>query len=295
MRLLQNDDKNKFKLTDDLLKDIPPYAILSHTWGPPADEILYGDIIERKDITAKDAYRKLEFCRARSTCDHLQHFWVDTCCINKSSETELSEAIRSMFNWYKNAIKCYVYLSDVSVKQGDNITVILEQLRKSRWFRRGWTLQELLASRHVEFYSKEGIFLGTKYSLEGELHSITGIPISALRGNLGPFGVEERLQWTAGRETTRPEDMAYCMLGLCGASMPLLYGEGSEAAIRRLRAEAKTGKQVDKQGGPEYGFGDYCAITIFCIGMMFIILLFAYLVTYVLSRTEKVLLRYLPI
>ena len=137
---------------------------------------------------SKSGYEKIKFCGEQATRDGLQYFWVDTCCIDKSSPAELSKAINSMFRWYRNAKKCYVYLADVSTG-GYDADVQSHQntweaaFKDSRWFTRGWTLQELIAPVVVEFFSQEGKLLGGKSSLEKLIHSITRIPIQALRGN----------------------------------------------------------------------------------------------------------------
>jgi hypothetical protein len=148
-----------------------------------------------------------------------------------------------MFRWYRNAVKCYVYLSDVSgsAPNGDKISIRLpweSAFRKSRWFTRGWTLQELIAPTSIEFFSKEGERLGNETSLERYIHEITGIPVKVLRGGaLSDFSITERLSWAAKRETTRKEDKAYSLLGIFDVYMPLIYGEGRDSAFRRLREE----------------------------------------------------------
>jgi hypothetical protein len=110
--------------------------------------------------------------------------------------------------------------------------------RDSRWFSRGWTLQELIAPAVVEFFSKEGTQLGDKKSLEKPIHKITQILIQALRGNaFSDFSIAERKGWVAQRQTTEEEDLVYCLLGLCEVSMPPLYGKGSEKAHFRLTDE----------------------------------------------------------
>jgi hypothetical protein len=167
---------------------------------------------------------------------------VDTCCIDKSNAVELQEAINSMFRWYQNAVKCYVYLSDVSTKKqkaSDSYTWELA-FRSSKWFTRGWTLQELLAPSpgSVEFSSRERDRLGDKKSLEQQIHEITGIPVSALRGSpLPQFDVDDRLSWVENRQTTREEDKAYSLFGIFDIQIPLLYGEGRDKAFKRLREE----------------------------------------------------------
>ena len=217
MRLITDQGHGNFGLVEYDDNNIPRYAILSHTWGADSEEVTFKDFREGTSMMDKAGYRKIEFCRKQAARDSLQHFWVDTCCIDKSSSAELSEAINSMFRWYQNASKCYVYLSDVSTSgHGTNISLSPTAWEvafwKSRWFSRGWTLQELIAPVSVEFFSREGSSLGSKRSLEQQIHEITGITIEVLRGApLTDFEVEERLSWAKYRETKRPEDKAYCL------------------------------------------------------------------------------------
>ena len=167
---------------------------------------------------------------------------MDTCCINKRNDPELSEAINSMFRWYKKATRCYVYLSDVSlsIDERNELTIHTceSAFRQSRWFTRGWTLQELIAPGVVEFFTSDGTKLGDKSSLELIVHEVTGIAKKALRGDhLSSFSVEERMSWAANRNTKREEDRVYSLLGIFEASMPLVYGEGEEKALKRLQKE----------------------------------------------------------
>jgi hypothetical protein len=235
MRLLKFGSRGTLSLTKNLIEDIPSYAILSHTWGTDNEEVTFNDL---KDGSSKSkaGYAKIRFCGEQARKDNLQYFWVDTCCIDKTSHTELSEAIASMFRWYRNAAKCYVYLSDVTVHtHGGNRTKRAWEsaFRKSRWFTRGWTLQELIASKSVEFFSREGERLGDKTTLERQIHETTQIPIAALRGTtLSDFSVNERMQWTANRNTKRKEDNAYCLMGIFNVFIPLIYGEGENAFLR---------------------------------------------------------------
>jgi ankyrin repeat protein len=256
MRLLECDsDNGKFKLTEDLVRDIPSYAILSHTWGPDAEEVTFGDIVSGTG-EGKTGYEKISFCATQAKRDGLRYFWVDTCCIDKSNSTELSKAINSMFQWYHNAARCYVYLWDVSGSDcngaGERSELAwLPAFRASRWFTRGWTLQELLAPKLVQFFTRDGRQLGDKRSLRQEIREITGIAIAALEGSvaLAQFDEEERFRWAETRRTTQEEDWAYCLLGIFGVFMPLIYGEGKAHAVRRLKKEIADA--VNRDDGPK--------------------------------------------
>lgn len=248
MRLLQRRSDGRLALTRDLVDKIPPYAILSHTWGDDDQEVTFQDV-QQDAGQGKAGYRKLTFCGAQAASDSLQHFWVDTCCIDKSSSAELTEAINSMFRWYQNAAQCYVYLVDVSTGAGSRVekppgASWTAAFRKSRWFSRGWTLQELLAPKSVTFLSVEGQRLGDKTSLEGLLQEITGISAEALQGQpLSRFSVHERFSWMRSRATKRPEDRAYSLLGIFDIYLPLIYGEGEDNAFIRLRGEIQKRSQ----------------------------------------------------
>jgi hypothetical protein len=250
MRLLRLNNGD-LSLTKDLITDIPLYAILSHTWGDDEEEVTFKDLTEGSGKT-KSGYRKIQFCGEQAASDSLEHFWVDTCCIDKSNNAELSEAIISMFRWYRNATKCYVYLADVSISSQDLTNQSFQSweqaFRKSRWFTRGWTLQELIAPPLVEFFSVECKLLGDKKSLERQVHEVTGIAIQALQGSpLSRFSVTERRSWAKSRETKREEDKAYSLLGIFNVNMPPLYGEGIDSAFRRLQEE------IDKHSSPLQG------------------------------------------
>ncbi|KAN0067831.1 hypothetical protein V8E54_014078 [Elaphomyces granulatus] len=245
MRLLKRNNTGEFSLTKDLLvsDDIPRYAILSHTWGADTEEVSFKDMIDGTG-KRKTGYDKIRFCGEQAGRDGLEYFWIDTCCIDKSSSAELQEAINSMFCWYCDAAKCYVYMADVKSSQ---LPWELS-FRKSRWFTRGWTLQELVAPTTVEFFSEEGEQLGNKKSLERHIHEVTGIPVKALQGSpLSDFSVSERMLWAEKRETTRKEDKAYSLLGIFDVYMPLIYGEGRENAFRRLREEMDKVSKVTKR------------------------------------------------
>jgi hypothetical protein len=244
MRLLKYRSKDDLELVAFPTGDPPPYAILSHRWID-GEEVTYDELVAfpRKEIKHKAGYAKIRFCGERAARDGLQYFWVDTCCIDKSNRAELQTAVSSMFYWYRRATKCYVYLSDVSLKKrkrGDKDAQDSWQqaFRESEWFKRGWTLQELLAPASVEFFSVENDRLGDRKSLEQQIYEITAIPKPALRGeHLTQFNVNERLSWTETRETTLEEDLAYSLLGIFGISIPLRYGEGRVKAFERLQHE----------------------------------------------------------
>ncbi|KAI4638258.1 hypothetical protein J4E93_010257 [Alternaria ventricosa] len=256
MRLLHIKSDGHLEFTKDIIRveEIPPYAILSHTWKEP--EVVFNDlkscdIMGVVDPEKRDAWNKIQFCAQRAKRDGLEHFWVDTCCIDRANHTELSEAINSMFRWYQNSSRCYVFLPDVdgktSMEEGKASSAWKAAFRASRWFTRGWTLQELLAPRSVEFFSRDRTRLGDKQSLKQTIHEVTKIPLEALSGSdMSKFGVEERFSWAKDRETTREEDGAYCLLGILGCYLPLIYGEGKEMALKRLRKEVQEGERLVK-------------------------------------------------
>jgi hypothetical protein len=241
MRLLKRHSEGQYTLVNFVTDHIPPYAILSHTWKD-GEEVTFDEFMAGTGKN-KTGYDKISFCGEQAAKDDLQYFWVDTCCINKSTSDELSTAINSMFRWYQQAAKCYVYLWDVSIPKEvtdvQSYRITWEAaFRRCRWFTRGWTLQELLAPATVEFFSKEGKSLGSKISLEREIHEITGIPTGALRGQrLAEFDINERMAWAKERKTRLKEDRVYCLLGIFGVFMPLIYGEGDDHAFVRLREE----------------------------------------------------------
>ena len=219
--------------TDTLLAEefigsqIPKYAILSHTWE--ADEASFADLRSKSLGTGRSAgvEKVRRACRVARK-DGYQYTWVDTCCIDKSSSSELTEAINSMFRWYEAAEVCHVHLSDLGPDDS------VGDIGKCRWFTRGWTLQELVAPRTVKFYNQRWKFCGTKRDLLGELVQATSIPRGILRGrdSIKAIPVAARMSWAANRTTTREEDIAYCLLGIFDVNMPLIYGEGRKAFLR---------------------------------------------------------------
>jgi hypothetical protein len=249
MRLLYFDDNGQLCQTENLSRDIPQYAILSHTWGLEEDEVSFQDIYG-PTVSLKPGYRKIEFCRHQAAKDNLTHFWVDTCCIKKTDNREYEEAINSMFRWYQNASRCYVYLQGflhsrepsqsglIPSSSGQLPSQWESEFRNHRWFKRGWTLQELVAPEHVDFFTDHGYRLGDKRSLERLIAETTGIPSAVLQGRLlSECTIEERFAWAERRETTYEEDKAYSLLGIFDVSMPTVYGEGLTKAKRRLQDE----------------------------------------------------------
>ncbi|KAI0202579.1 heterokaryon incompatibility protein-domain-containing protein [Astrocystis sublimbata] len=273
---------------EEFLQPIPPYAILSHTWEGqevtlqewnsvprehllsvlahleglnPADALIREWLDSQPDSwhnrSALDPSGRLEkvgYWKILEACieareDGLWYLWVDTNCIDKTSSAELSEAINSMYIWYRSAAVCYAYLVDVpDPDPADNSPSeaieksptdllrgsALEAFRRSRWFSRGWTLQELLAPKKVRFYSRYWRYLGNKKKLASLLAEITRIDKKYLSYavDIRSASVAQRMAAVANRTTTRPEDIAYCLLGLFNVNMPLLYGEGTKAFVR---------------------------------------------------------------
>jgi hypothetical protein len=215
--------------------DIPRYAILSHTWGQ--EELSLQDMSDVHRHQEKRGYRKIQSCCQRALKDAYSYIWVDTVCIDKTSSVELSEAINSMYKWYSKAEVCYAILEDLETVQTSDS--FLSDLRDCRWFTRGWTLQELIAPRQVIFVNKNWVEVGDKESLTEIITEITGIDYLTLNGPLPiqQLSVANRMSWASRRKTTRPEDEAYCLLGIFGINMPLLYGEGGEKAFLRLQNE----------------------------------------------------------
>ncbi|KAK4041429.1 heterokaryon incompatibility protein-domain-containing protein [Parachaetomium inaequale] len=209
--------------------DIEPYAILSHTWAE--EEVTFEDFqsLPKDTLTAKKGYTKIDYCCLQAAADGYDWAWVDTCCIDKRSSAELSEAINSMFRWYKESAVCYAYFADV---QAHTDPVLLHtELAGARWFTRGWTLQELLAPRDMVLYAHDWKRIGTRLEMSDSLSQITRIEVKYLCGSLplDTASVSKRMSWAARRNTSRTEDLAYCLLGLFDVNMALLYGEGKKA------------------------------------------------------------------
>ncbi|KAI8634254.1 ankyrin repeat-containing domain protein [Xylariaceae sp. FL1651] len=225
------------KLEEFLDDAIPEYAILSHTWGNDSEELSYHDVFQGDIDKPSVGSIKIRGCCRQAEKDGFGYCWIDTCCIDKKNLVELSEAINSMFRWYRKASICYAYLADVpknGTRQEQRVN-----LGSSRWFRRGWTLQELLAPKIVQFYNMDWHLLGTKAALCSVLYKITGVPHRFLRGiaDMQTASVAQRMSWAAQRETKRKEDIAYSLLGIFDVTMPMIYGEGGEQAFFRLQEQ----------------------------------------------------------
>jgi hypothetical protein len=182
-----------------------------------------------KARTRKGFSKVIETCRLARE-QYLGYAWIDTCCIDKSSSAELTEAINSMFNWYKEAYICFAFLSDLPGSEGNSG----DQLQRCRWFTRGWTLHELIAPRIVAFYDQGWQMRGTKKALQQELSAITGIDLEILEDSnlLSTIPIARRMSWASHRKTSRVEDRAYSLLGLFDVNVPLIYGEGPKAFFR---------------------------------------------------------------
>lgn len=244
---------------------IAGFAILSHVWDETEQTFqetqalrTHGAQTQTKRIHLTNPFarkktkppnpRDLSSPKVRMSCELAeQHgyewIWNDACCIDKTSSSELSEAINSMFAYYSHADVCYAYLKDVSPEC--RLDERRSEFRQSRWFKRGWTLQELLAPQLVIFLSSAWTILGTKASHAALVSTITRIPQSVLllEEEISATSVAERMSWASKRRTTRPEDEAYCLLGIFDINMPTLYGEGTRA-FQRLQEEIMK-KSVD--------------------------------------------------
>ncbi|KFX89989.1 hypothetical protein O988_08390 [Pseudogymnoascus sp. VKM F-3808] len=207
-----------------------PYAILSHRWED--GEVSFQNMQNLALASTMKGFDKIQKSCGQAIKDGYSYVWVDTCCINKESSAELSEAINSMFRWYKASAVCYVFLSDVNSNAPNGEAMKLE-IGSSKWFTRGWTLQELIAPQFLVFYDRHWEFLGTKQTLSTLLSLQTHIDEAILHGE-SPSNrtIAQRMSWASHRVTTRVEDIAYCLLGIFDVYMPMLYGEGERAFLR---------------------------------------------------------------
>ena len=223
------------------------YAILSHRWI--GREVAYEEMAdltmmkkdEQDEVRRRPGYQKILDSCEQAQKDGFMWLWVDTCCIDKRSSAELSEAINSMYRWYENSRVCYAYLHDVPglsfPTRSDNKTYPNSN-GWPEWFSRGWTLQEMIAPGNVQFFNKDWKPIGNKKTLSRTLADITRVPPHILTDGLGSNRpcVAQILSWAADRTTTRVEDRAYSLMGLLDVNMPMLYGEGKKA-FHRLQLE----------------------------------------------------------
>ncbi|KAL8671554.1 MAG: hypothetical protein Q9168_003939 [Polycauliona sp. 1 TL-2023] len=205
--------------------NIPPYAILSHTWGE--DEYIFGDR-NNPDRRKSAGFKKVSGCCALAASQGFSYVWIDTCCIDKTSSAELTESINSMYKWYQQSHICYAYLADIH-RQASQIGKC--KFHESRWFQRGWTLQELLAPDQLIFYDFDWIEIGSRSTLKTAVSKATGISTYHL-SYPQEASVAAKMSWASHRQTTREEDIAYSLLGLFMVNMPLMYGEGKNAFFR---------------------------------------------------------------
>ncbi|KAL8899292.1 MAG: hypothetical protein Q9207_006269 [Kuettlingeria erythrocarpa] len=245
----------------------PKYAILSHRWT--GNEVSFEEYHHHKNQNGP-SFSKIQNCSTFARKEGYQWVWIDTCCIDKRSSAELTEAINSMYAWYQKSAVCYAYLVDVVMLQDEHRkwNASREEFRQSAWFTRGWTLQELLAPNRIVFLDHGWRVIGSidrglkidtspEYppsqgeSLIDDISHATGINETDLYNSGGSTCVARKMSWLSRRETTRIEDMAYCVLGLCGVNMPLLYGEGDKA-FKRLQLE------IIKESDDETIFAWFC-------------------------------------
>ncbi|KIM53334.1 hypothetical protein SCLCIDRAFT_1222869 [Scleroderma citrinum Foug A] len=225
------------------------YAILSHCWGAPAEEVQFKEMqglarmgkAKRKKLRERIGYQKILKSCEQAFKDKLDWVWVDTCCINKESSAELSEAINSMFRWYESSKRCYAYLHDISdsaFPSEEDQETFGQFNGWPKWFTRGWTLQELIAPRDIQFFNRTWDCIGDKKGLASTLTKVTRVPEAILKEGLSSArpSVAQIMSWAADRKTTREEDRAYSLLGLLGVYMPMLYGEAKNA-FQRLQLE----------------------------------------------------------
>ncbi|OCK78529.1 hypothetical protein K432DRAFT_249189, partial [Lepidopterella palustris CBS 459.81] len=208
-------------------ENTPDYAILSHKWGKEHEEVTFAQFQTPDNCLNIPGFKKIDFLCQEAAKNGIGWAWMDTCAIDKSSSSEVGEAINSMFTWYKNSKICYAHLSDVDIKAGDNFL-------DSQWWTRSWTLQELMAPRTLQFFDTNWTLIGDKASLAKEISEKTGIHEVCLRDSKEMFfkSVAQRMSWASLREATRVEDLAYSLLGIFHVNIPLQYGEGKGAFIR---------------------------------------------------------------
>ena len=252
-------------------REVEPYAILSHCWSHSRgqEEPTYQQVLSKSYRAESPGWWKVTECCRIARSRGLQWTWIDTVCINKLSSAELSETINCMYTWYQRSVECYVLLDDIPVLNDRNTSqregilrttgLLPDGFSLSRWFTRGWTLQELLAPASVRFYDRNGDFIGTRSEMATSISYATGIHPLYLRKakSIEDASVAQRMSWASRRKTTRTEDTAYALMGLFGVSMPLLYGEGEKAFLRLQLAIVE---QSDDGSIFAWGINDSCTV-----------------------------------
>ncbi|PVI07990.1 hypothetical protein DM02DRAFT_637793 [Periconia macrospinosa] len=253
---------HNFGLEDFAEENKPPYAIVSHT--SQASDIVFKDYCNVDELKKKPGFEKLSKTCGIALSFGCDYCWIDTCCVDKSNFGEWSEAVNSMFKWYQNSAFCIAYLSDfegvglgadsecdskvrLKAKAGLGVqdgppaysevdgTHSLADLGQCRWFSCGWTLQQLIAPRYVQFYDSQWRFYLEKREFATELSRITGVPVDTIKSmdyQSRRYSVAEIMFWASSRTTTQVEDMSYCLFGLFEINLPLIYGEGGKAFFR---------------------------------------------------------------
>ncbi|KAF9231607.1 heterokaryon incompatibility protein-domain-containing protein [Melanogaster broomeanus] len=220
--------------------DPPPYVAISHRWGAEKDEVSFQDMLQlatQPSAKNKPGFTKILGCVMQAKKHSLNYIWIDTCCIDKTNNTELQEAINSMWNWYQDCDRCFVYMNDV--RSGQRPDAEDSDFSRSQWFRRGWTLQELLAPGRITFFAEDWERIGKKanQNIMKRITHITGIPEGVLSdGETTSFSVATRMTWASRRSTTKKEDKAYSLMGIFDITLPIIYG-GRENVFVKFQRE----------------------------------------------------------
>jgi hypothetical protein len=273
MRLL-NVHSFKFEVYEH--PNVPRYAAASHRWIEPTEATLKD--VRKQLNTDTLGYKKVEGLASfiRSHAPDIDLLWIDTCCVDQKSSKEVDEAVNSMFNWYKRAAVCIAYMADVKSSTDTQSDDCMSEFKKSVWFTRGWTLQELLAPETVVFLAQQWNVIGHKGnsgsknlpfhpgpSLNSVVSQITGIREIVLvdyeHSKILTF--EDKLKWAANRNTTKEEDMVYCLLGIFGVHMNTLYGESGPEAFSRLEEAIERKRMKSRAESIEASGYDSQAVT----------------------------------
>ena len=223
------------------------YAIMSHCWcaAGSVGEMQFRELDEATFETVRDLRNRPGYQKIVESCllthkEGLEWLWVDTCCIMRESETELSEAVNSMYQWYRNSEICFAYLHDVKfpLPPEPNTEMFPTSSSLPQWFSCSWTLQELLGARVIRFFDQDWHLIGDKDKLAPKLADITGIPADILTNGLphpdDPCrpSAAQIMSWAADRKATTREDRAYALMGIFEVHMPTKYGEHERAFYR---------------------------------------------------------------